>query len=90
MSTHFQTFLESHGIAHRVSCPQAPQQNDVAERKHCHIVDIGLMLLATTHMPIKYWVKAFNTVAFFFLMNRLPTKVLNNKSPWECLFLSCT
>ncbi|RWR76373.1 putative polyprotein [Cinnamomum micranthum f. kanehirae] len=84
MSNRFQNFLTSHGIAHRVSCPHTPEQNGVAERKHCHIVEMGLTLLATSHMPLQYWVEAFNTAGF--LINRLPTKVLNNKSPWECLF----
>lgn len=30
------------------------------------------------------WVEAFSIVVF--LINRLPTKILNNRSPWECLF----
>lgn len=83
MSTRFQSFLASHGIAHRVSCPYTPEQNGVAEQKHRHIVEVGLTLLATTHMPLKYWVEAFNTAVF--LINRLPTKILHYKSPWECL-----
>jgi hypothetical protein len=33
-------------ITHLVSCPHAHQQNRVAERKHRHIVEVGLSLLA--------------------------------------------
>jgi hypothetical protein len=31
------------------------QQNETAERKHHHIVDIGLSLLARAGMPLKFW-----------------------------------
>lgn len=77
MSTHFQIFLESNGITHRVSCLHTPEQNGVAERKHRHIAEMGLTLLAIAKMPLQYWVEAFNTVVF--LINRLPTKILKNK-----------
>jgi hypothetical protein len=39
------------GVSHHVSCPHAHQQNGSAERKHCHIVDVGLSLLAQASMP---------------------------------------
>jgi histone deacetylase 1/2 len=34
--------FEKVGIAHHVSCPHAHQQNGAAERKHRHIVEVGL------------------------------------------------
>jgi hypothetical protein len=39
------------GITHRVSCPHAHQQNGSAKRKHHHIVEVGLALLANASMP---------------------------------------
>jgi transposase InsO family protein len=50
MSNQFKKFLVTHGILHRVSCPHTPQQNGVAERKHRHIMVMGLSLLAQSHM----------------------------------------
>lgn len=41
----FASFLQNHGIQYRISCPHTLQQNDVEERKHRHIVEIGLSLL---------------------------------------------
>jgi hypothetical protein len=35
------------------------QHNGVAGRKHCHIVDMGLTLLANASMPLKYYDQAF-------------------------------
>ncbi|BBH01204.1 transposable element gene [Prunus dulcis] len=48
----FHNFLVTHGIDHRISCPHHPEQNGLAERKHRHIVDTGLTLLAHASMPL--------------------------------------
>ena len=45
---------------------------------------MGLILLAQSELPKKFWVDAFLTPIF--IVNRLPTKVLNFSSPFECLF----
>ena len=60
------------GIMHHVSCPHAHQQNGAAERKHRHIVEVGLSLLAHASMPLKFWDEAFITATN--LINRLPLK----------------
>jgi hypothetical protein len=48
------TFFPRIGISHHVSCPYAHQQNGSVERKHRHIVEMGLSLLAHASMPLKY------------------------------------
>jgi hypothetical protein len=80
---HHQFFLKL-GIAHRVSCPHTHQQNGSTERKHRHIVGTGLALLAHASVPLKFWDEAF-TIATY-LINRLPTRVIDNMCPLECLF----
>jgi histone deacetylase 1/2 len=55
----FNTFFKCLGIAHHVSCPHAHQQNGSVERKHHHIVEVGLSLLAHASMPLKYRDEAF-------------------------------
>jgi hypothetical protein len=47
-------FFTKLGIAHHVSCPHTHQQNGSAERKHRHIIETGLALLAHAGMPIKF------------------------------------
>jgi hypothetical protein len=47
-------FFERIKISHHVSCPRTHQQNGSAERKHRHIVETGLPLLAHTSMPLKF------------------------------------
>jgi hypothetical protein len=76
-------FFQKVGITHHVSCPHAHQQNGSAERKHRHIVEVGLALLAHASMPLKFWDEAFLTATF--LINLLPSKVINFDTPTERL-----
>jgi hypothetical protein len=48
------SFFQSVGITHHVSCPHTHQQNGAAKSKHQHIIEMGLSLLAHTSMPLKY------------------------------------
>jgi hypothetical protein len=48
------SFFCTLGITHLVSCPHAHQQNGATERKHRHIVEMGLALHAHASMPLKY------------------------------------
>jgi hypothetical protein len=78
------SFFKRVGISHHVSCPHAHQQNGSAERKHRHIVEVGLSLLAHASMPLKFWDEAFATTVF--LINRLPSRVIQGQTPFERLF----
>ncbi|KAB1213363.1 Retrovirus-related Pol polyprotein from transposon TNT 1-94 [Morella rubra] len=77
-------FLLSQGISHRSSCPHIHQQNGVIERKHKHIVESGLALLAHASLPKRFWIDAFKTAVY--LINRLPNPVITNQSPYFLLF----
>jgi histone deacetylase 1/2 len=75
------SFFQRIGISHHVSCPHAHQQNGSAERKHHHIVEFGLSLLAHASMPLKFWDEAFLTAVY--LINRLPSRIINKDTPFE-------
>jgi transposase InsO family protein len=79
-----QTILHKRGISHRISCPYTRQQNGAVECKHHHIVETGLALLSHASVPISYWDDAFVTACY--LINRMPTSSLKNKSPLKVLF----
>jgi histone deacetylase 1/2 len=78
------SFFRQVGISHLVSCPHAHQQNGVVERKHHHIVEVGLSLLSHASMPLKCWYEAF--LAATYLINRIPSKILQFSTPLEVLF----
>lgn len=53
------------------------------KRKHTHIIEIGLTLLAQASLPLNFWPDLFSTIVY---LNRLLPKVLSDKSPIEKLF----
>lgn len=61
-------------------------QNGVSERKHKHLTEMALTLLAKSSMPLKYWDDAIRTSVY--LVNCLPSHSLSLKSPFEILFHS--
>jgi hypothetical protein len=79
----FTKYLNDLGITHRFTCPHTHHQNGSVERKHRHIVETGLTLLSHAQMPLKFWDHAFLTATY--LINRLPTPTLANKSPFFLL-----
>lgn len=85
--------FHQNGIIHRASCSYTPQQNGTAERKHRHIVEVGLALLSQSSLSLSFWDNAFVTIfwddAFLtavFIINRLPYVVLDYKTPLELLY----
>ena len=78
------SFFAKIGITHLVSCPHTHQQNGAAERKHRHIVEVGLALLAHASIPLKFWDEAFLSVTY--LINRTPSRVIHNSTPLKRLF----
>ena len=78
------SFLLLHGITHYTTTPHTPQQNGVSERRHCHLVEMGLTLLHDTNLDFSYWPYAFQTASY--LINRQPTPLLHHKSPYKALF----
>jgi hypothetical protein len=77
-------FFSKIDIQHHVSGPHAHLQNGSAERKHWHIIEVGLALLAYSFIPLKFWDDAF--IAAVYLINRTPINVINYKTPLELLF----
>jgi len=57
-------FFINNGIFHRLTCPHTSQQNGLAERKHRHIMEMGLTLLAQSGLSKKFWVDAFLTAIY--------------------------
>lgn len=75
----FPKVLQDFGITHRVICPHTHNQNGVVERKHRHIVELGLTFLAHASLPFKFWDQAFLTAVY--LINRLPSASIGKEIP---------
>ena len=80
----FEQYLKHEGISLRYSCPYTYHQNGKVERKHKHLVETGLTLLAQSGLPLKFWWEAFTNATY--LINRTSTPTLNDKTHFESLY----
>lgn len=76
--------LRTQGIVHQSSCTYTLQQNGVVERKHRSILDMARALTFQAFQPLKFWGECVSTAVY--LLNRLPTVLLQGKSPFEKFF----
>jgi hypothetical protein len=84
MSHEFHDFLHHKGIVSQHSCPYTPQQNGVEEGKNRHLLDVVRTLLLESFVHSKFWVEALSTAIY--LINRLPSQVMNFDSPYYHLY----
>ena len=77
-------FFHFNGILHQLSCVDTPQQNAIVERKHQYILNVARVLRFQFKVPLYFWGECILTVVH--LINRVPSKSLGNKSPYEILF----
>jgi len=71
-------FFQTFGIHHRLICPHTHEQNGSVEHRHRHIIEIGLTLLGQHSVVLQFWNYAFESSVY--LINRMPTLVLQNQS----------
>nr|AAP44677.1 putative gag-pol polyprotein [Oryza sativa Japonica Group] len=88
---HFQASAEAesdrklhHGVGRHFSAPYSPQQNGVVERRNQTILATACSLLKAKGMPARFWGEAVTMAVF--LLNRAPTKSLENRTPYEAWF----
>ncbi|CAJ2656892.1 unnamed protein product [Trifolium pratense] len=77
-------FFASKGIIHQTTCVETPQQNGRVERKHQHILNVGRALLFQSKLPKQFW--SYAVLQATYVINRIPSPLLNNKSPYFLRF----
>lgn len=78
------SYFRRQGIIHETSCIGTLQQNRRVEQKHRRILNVMLVLRFQAGLLIEYWAECALTACY--LINRTPSKLLENKTPFELLY----
>ena len=77
----FQAILHSYGTIHNLTCLGTSQRNGRAERKLRHILDTICAIILSTKVPAPFWGKAA-----FHAINCISSTIVENQTPYKCLF----
>ncbi|KAD4584610.1 hypothetical protein E3N88_22211 [Mikania micrantha] len=82
-SREFSLFCEQEGITRQLTAPYSPQQNGIVERRNRTVMNATRSMLNAMKMPQYLWAEAVRHSVY--VLNRLPTKFLNDQTPYEAL-----
>ncbi|KAG9454135.1 hypothetical protein H6P81_007039 [Aristolochia fimbriata] len=77
----FEEFCKENGILHQFTASYTPQQNGVAERKNCAIMNMARSMMKGKTLPKGSWAEAVDCAVY--LLNRCPTKSVKFRTPIE-------
>ncbi|CAM8962825.1 unnamed protein product [Rhodiola kirilowii] len=78
------SFMKAQGCIQQTSCAYSPQQNNIVERKHRHLLEVARTLMFQSRVLDFLWGDCVLTATY--IINRLPSSVLNGLTPFEVLF----
>ncbi|KAL8089642.1 hypothetical protein AgCh_039213 [Apium graveolens] len=80
-SREFTSYCENAGILRHYTTPYTPQQNGVVECRNCTVVAMTRSFLKESKLPSFLWGEAVRHSVY--ILNRLPTRSLNGRTPYE-------
>ena len=83
MSHEFQLYCETNGINRHMTAPYSPQQNGVVERRNRTLLEMTRSILKHMNVPNILWGEATRHATY--LINRIATRSLAEKTPYEAL-----
>ncbi|GJV94795.1 retrovirus-related pol polyprotein from transposon TNT 1-94 [Tanacetum coccineum] len=80
-SKEFDKFCKDEGMHRQLTTRYTPQQNGAVERKNQTVVEMAKSMMHEKGLPKSFWAEAVYSAIY--LLNRSPTKSLDNKTPLE-------
>jgi len=81
VNTQMELFMLQKNVKHQRTVPYSPQQNGFAERQNLTIMSMARCVLIESNLPYQYWDFAVRYAVW--TLNRLPTKSIHWKTPYE-------
>ena len=82
-STEFQEYCDKNGVKRHLTAPYSPQQNGVVERRNRTLLEMTRSIMKHMKVPNMLWGEAVRHSTY--LINRIATKSLADKTPYEAL-----
>lgn len=77
-------FFEGKGIKHELTVAYTPEQSGAVERENRAIVEAARTMLHARKLDLNLWAESVNAIVF--VLNRIGTSSVKNKSPCELWF----
>nr|GFB71344.1 zinc finger, CCHC-type [Tanacetum cinerariifolium] len=83
-SNEFTKYCKENGIARQLTAPYSPQQNGVVERRNRTVLSTTRSMMKAMKLPLTFWADAVRHAIY--ILNRVPTRALVDKTPYEALY----
>ncbi|GKA15002.1 zinc finger, CCHC-type containing protein [Tanacetum coccineum] len=83
-SNEFTRYCKENGIARQLTAPYSPQQNGVVERRNRTVLSTTRSMMKAMKLPLTFWAEAVRHAIY--ILNRVPTRALEDKTPYEALY----
>ncbi|GJS39678.1 zinc finger, CCHC-type containing protein [Tanacetum coccineum] len=83
-SNEFTRYCKENGIARQLTAPYSPQQNGVVERRNRTVLSTTRSMMKAMKLPLTFWAEAVRHAIY--ILNRVPTRALVDKTPYEALY----
>nr|GEW33900.1 zinc finger, CCHC-type [Tanacetum cinerariifolium] len=83
-SNEFTKYCKENGIARQLTASYSPQQNGVVERRNRTVLSTTRSMMKAMKLPLTFWAEAVKHAIY--ILNRVPTRALVDKTPYEALY----
>nr|GFC19720.1 zinc finger, CCHC-type [Tanacetum cinerariifolium] len=83
-SNEFTKYCKKNGIARQLTTRYSPQQNGVVERRNRTMLSTTRSVMKAMKLPLTFWAEAVRHAIY--ILNMVPTRALEDKTPYEALY----